>query len=61
MSPIGISQYTTTYQHDFTGKRGECRDYLFYYSSSRSFSPDFSVKPPIGRPVTPSCGRPSGY
>ena len=61
MSSIGISNYSTTYQHDYTGKHGENRDYVFYYRSSGASTPDFAVKPPIGRPLTTGCGRPSGY
>ena len=63
LSPNGISNYATTYQHDFTGKQGENRNMMFYYKSSRSMSPDFVYKPPSGsgRPLTPSCGRPSGH
>jgi len=63
LSPSGITNYATTYQHDYTGKCGESRNVMFYYRSSYSASPDFTYKPPIGmgRPLTPSCGRPSGY
>ena len=61
--PSGLSNYCTTYQHDFLGKQGENREVVFYYTSSRSNTPDWSFKPPIGfgRPVTPVCGRPSGH
>ena len=55
---MGITNYASTYQHDYTGKCGESRNVMFYYRSSYS-----AYKPPIGmgRPLTPSCGRPSGY
>ena len=61
--PSGLSNYCTTYQHDYLGKQGENREVVFYYTSSRSSTPDWSFKPPIGfgRPVTPVCGRPSGH
>ena len=61
--PSGISNYATTYQHDFTGKQGENRDFVFFYRSSESSAPDFALKPPIGmgRSLTPTCGRPSGH
>ena len=62
MSPMGtINSYSSTYQHDYTGKRGENRNYTFYYQSSYSLSPNIASKPPFGRPITPGCGRPSGY
>ena len=61
--PSGISNYATTYQHDYSGKQGENREVVFYHPSSRSNVPEYYYKPPIGmaRPLTPTCSRPSGH
>ena len=61
--PSGISNYATTYQHDYSGKQGENREVVFYHPSSRSNVPEYYYKPPIGmaRPLTPTCSRHSGH
>lgn len=62
LSPMGITNYASTYQESYAGKRGESRNFQFYYQSSYSLSPNVAPKPPYGGAISPSsCGRPSGY
>jgi hypothetical protein len=42
--PTGLTNYQTTYKHDFAGKLGENRDASFVYSSNRSLSPEVASK-----------------
>ena len=52
--PGGLRQFETTYQHDYERRLGENRDATFQYDSTRSLSPNVSLKGASSRSSTPS-------